>query len=135
RILDRLEAIADVLGDVLERLRDPDLLAGTSGELVGAGLREEAVLDVVRLGGRVVLERALDAVVVRDDQAVGRHERSRAATERDDRVERRGEWIREDLRVELDAHLLERLDVTGQRHLLWHPHATGIREALTEPEV
>ena len=78
-------------------------------------------------GVELSCERALHAVVVRDDQAVGRHERRRAAAEPHDRGERLLERIGERVASSLHAHLLERVDVLRQRHLRRHPHAARIR--------
>ena len=117
----RVDLAGDLVGDVLDGHGHEDARARAVPELVGAGLREVAVDHQVALGLRVVLERALHAVVVRDDEPVGRHERGAAAAEGDDRPHRLAGQVREGLRVALEAHLLE---AGGElRDLLGHPHA------------
>src|SRR3569623_1804067 len=132
RIFDLVEAVAHLLGDVAIRLQHHHVLRRTRRQLVGLRLREEAVDLVVVLRRRVELDRALHAVMVRDDQAVGRDQRRGAATEPHDRRERLLERIRELRGIELHAHLLERLGVLRQRHLRRLPHATRIRVAHAE---
>ena len=129
--LDEVEALAVVeLRVELARDRVRHVLHGDGHEhararpvrqLLVAGLREVAVDEQVLLRGRVELQRALDAVVVGDDQAVGRDERGRAAAERDDRAHRLAGEVGEGGRVALEAHGLE---LRGEvRDLLGHPHA------------
>ena len=117
-----------VRGDVRERLRDHHVLRRAGGLLVGVRLREEAVLDEVVLRRRVELQRALRAVMVRDDEALGRHERRRcsrratrprrAARRADRRASSASSWT---------PSFLKRLDVLRQRHLRRHPHAARAR--------
>ena len=116
----RVDLPGDLVGDLLHGDRHPDAGAGAVRELLLAGPREEAVDDEVLLGGRVVLERALDAVVVRRDEPVGRDERGAAAAERDDRVHREAGQVGPDLRVAREAELLQAGGEVGD--LLRHPH-------------
>ncbi len=116
----RVDLPGDLVGDLLHGDRHPDAGAGAVRELLVAGPREVAVDDEVLLGRRVVLERALDAVVVRRDEAVGRDERRAAAAERDDGVHREAGQVGPDLRVAREAELLQAGREVG--NLLRHPH-------------
>ena len=135
RIRDLVEPGAHRRGHVGERLGDEHPLGRPGGALLGAGPGQEPVLDQVVLGGRVQLQRGLDAVVVGDDEAVGRHERRRAAVELGDRPERRGQRVGQQPRIELHPEPGERRGVPGQGHLLRHPHPARIRVARARGEL
>ena len=68
----------DVAGDVADRGDHLGLLARAQ-PLVGPRRGGEAVLEVIDLGGRQVLQAVGDAMVVGEDQAVARNEAGRAA--------------------------------------------------------
>lgn len=134
RYLDRLEAVTHVLGDVLERLRDPHALVRTRAFSVGLRLRAGSRSRRGCSRRAVLLQRALHAVMVRDDEAIGRDERRRAATERHDRVFYIGAAsgsARTAASMSTPTRTSRRC---RQRHLLRHPHATWIGERQPEGE-
>src|SRR5262249_9144222 len=114
----------------------PHALRGPAPFLVGPRGGEEAILDQVLAGllVGVVLHRGLYAVVIGDDQAIGRYERRRATGHRDHRGQRRRQWIGARLGVELDADVADRLDGERQGHLLRQPHPAWIGILQPEPE-
>ena len=136
RILDRVEAVAHLLGHVLVRLGDHHALrrARPTARRPCVFARKPFSTGSCR-PCRVELERALHAVVVRDDQALGRHERARCSrrARRPPRAAR-SSGSASVFGVELDAHLLEVVDVLRQRHLRRHPHATRVAVLLAERE-
>jgi hypothetical protein len=135
RILDPVEALAHRAGDVLVRLDDHHALRRSGALLVSARLREKSILDEVVLLRRVMDESVLHAVMVRDDETVGRHERCRATVGLHDGCQWCTQRIGERGRRDLHPHLLERFEVHRQRHLHGHPHAarTRIVAAKREP--
>ena len=116
----RVDLAGDRVGHLLDGDGDEDARARAVRELLLARLREEAVHQQVPLRRRVELERPLDAVVVRGDQALGRDERGGAAAERDDRAHGLAGQVGEGRRVALEAHGLQLLGQVGD--LLRHPH-------------
>ena len=128
--LDPVEALAvrglrrdlaeDLVGDFLDRDRDEDPGAGAVPELLSPALRQEPVLDQVPVGSGVVLERPLDAVVVRDDQAVRGDEGRAAAAEGDDGPHREAGQVCEGAGVPGEAEALQAGRERGD--LLRHPH-------------
>mmetsp|Transcript_6959 Transcript_6959/g.29382 ORF Transcript_6959/g.29382 Transcript_6959/m.29382 type:complete len:371 (+) Transcript_6959:2248-3360(+) len=115
--------VQDLGADVLHVDRHQHAAAGGGGQLVGQRGGVEAVLDQVALGLGIVLDAAVGAVVVGDDQALGRHEAGGAAAQRHDRAHREGGQVLEAGRVEREALGLQRLG--DLRQLLGHPHAFG----------
>jgi hypothetical protein len=73
-------------GDVGLLLEDEDE-SPLAGKLVRSRLRQEPVLQVVVLGGRVALDGAMDAVVIGEQEAVGGDEGSAAPLHAGDRTE------------------------------------------------
>ena len=111
----------NLIGDVLDRRRHPDARVGRGGDLLTRGSGEESALDEVLLRRRVVLQIAVDAVMVGDDQPLRRDERRAAAAERDDRPHRIAGQVGEPGGVELQPHFRElRREL---RDLLRHPHS------------
>ncbi len=89
--------------------------------LVGAALGDEAAVDQVVLGRAVVLDHAHRHVVVGQQQAVSRHERTGAATGTHHGAQRRRGDVGQIGRIALETCSLQRL---GQfRQLRRHPHA------------
>jgi len=90
-------------------------------QFVTQARRQEAVGQVVLTGLRIVLHRAVDAVVVGGDEPLRREKRRRAPTERGDRGQGRLVEIAQPGRIELQPGLLQRGgDILG---LAGHPHA------------
>ncbi len=121
---DLLRHVADAGGDV-------DIGAWCRRQLCGELGREEAVGDEIALGRRVELQRTVDAVVVGDDQALRRDERSGAAAERDHCPHRIAGEVGQLRRVERHAGRLELRREVG--NLARHPHAL-VRAQRTSEE-
>ena len=116
----RVDVSHDGVRDILYGNRHVNARAGSAPELLCFRLGEEAVDHQVLFRLRVVLKCPLDAVVVRDDQSVRRHERRAAAAERDDGAHRESGQIGEGLRITGEP---ERREAVGKRRdLLGHPH-------------
>ena len=112
----RLHAGLHLARDVLHRGEDVDLVARAGGLPVPRG-GVEAVLHVVVLGARDVLDAAEAHVVVRDHEAVGRDEGARAAVHEAHRGE--ADPVEPLLRGLEAVPLLELL----QRRVVVRPHA------------
>ena len=91
------QALEHAVRHVLDLLRHVDHGVRAARQLFGAGLGEEAVGDVIVFRRGVTLDRAVAAMVVRDDEAVRRDERCRTARRGDDRAHRVLRQIREAL--------------------------------------
>ena len=111
----------DAGGDVDDRRRHEDAGAGAVRQFVGQRWREEPVLQQVALRARIELQAAGHAMMVRDDQAVGRYEGRRAAAERHDGAHRLAGEVGERLRVTREPEGPKLRSERG--NLLGHPHA------------
>ena len=116
--------VAHDFGSHVADLADEAHLEPRNGQLLGGRHGPEAVLEVVVLDGRELLDRPVAAVVVREEQPLGRDDLARAAVaEDDDGILERGavdavnllggEFAAAGLHV-LDIHFLEVRE---------HPHA------------
>ncbi|MNM84792.1 hypothetical protein D3C81_968920 [compost metagenome] len=110
-----------VLGDLVEAHRHQYAVIRIGGALIGAALGDEAVVDGVVLLAGVVLDHTIGHVVIGQQQAITRHERTGTATHAHHRTQRRRGDIGQFRRVALEAGLLQRF--CQLRQLRGHPHA------------
>src|SRR5690606_14542373 len=97
---------------VFERLSDEHAVGGTGPFFIGACFCMETFLCDILVRRRIdlyELQHARHAVVVGDDEAIGRDERCRASTEAHDGTERSGGGVGESFWVELEVSGFQRL--------------------------
>ena len=100
----RVDPVAHPRGDIADFGGDIDARSGRGGQFVALRLREEAVLEIIVLGGGIVLHRTARAVMVRDHQPLGRNEARRTALQLDDRAHREAGQVGQLLGRNLEPH-------------------------------
>ena len=123
----RVRACAHALGHVAEIGGHIDARARRGRQLGAHRLREEAVFEIVVLGGRIVLHRSARAVVVGNDQPLRRNEAGRAAAQADDRAHREAGEVAERFGIEFEAGLFQIVGNLGQLLRSEHPFLGGKR--------
>ena len=119
--VERLGALAHPRGHVVLGHGHIDPRSGRGGQLVALGGREEAVDQIIVLGGGIVLHRSARAVVVGDHQPLGRDEARGTPAQRDDRPHREAGQVGQRLGCDLEPG---RAQILGdQRQLVGGEHA------------
>ena len=98
---------AHPLGHVAFRDRHIDARARCGLQFGALGLGEEAVLEIIVLGGGIVLHRSARAVMVRHHEPFGRNEAGRTAAERDDRAHREAGEVAQGLGRDFETGLAQ----------------------------
>jgi hypothetical protein len=110
----------DLARDVLHLDRDEDGRSRPRGQLLRPVRRQKSLLEQVPLLGRVVLDRAIGAVMVRDHEPLGGDEGGRAPGELDDRVHRVIHQVAEAGGIDPHPHRFQR--AAQLRELVRPPH-------------
>ncbi|MNV36548.1 hypothetical protein D3C71_1280300 [compost metagenome] len=110
-----------VIGDLVEAHRHQHAVIRIGRTLISAALGDEALVDRVVFLAGVVLDHAIGHVVIGQQQAITRHERTGTATHAHHRTQRRRGDIGQFRRIALETGLLQRF--CQLRQLRGHPHA------------
>jgi len=113
------QPLQHAVGDVLDFFGHVHQRARAARQFGRPVFRQEAVDDVIVFRGRIALDRRIAAVVVGDDQAVGRHERRRAPAQRHHRAHRVLRQVRQFFSRHGDADALQ--FGFELRQLVWLP--------------
>jgi hypothetical protein len=113
------QPLQHAVGDVLDFFGHVHQRARAAWQLGRAGFGQEAVDDVIVFRGRIALDGRIAAMVIGDDQAIGRDERCRAAAQRHHRAHRVLRQVRQFLGRHGDADAFQFGFELGQ--LVWLP--------------
>ncbi len=126
------DALVHRRGHVAQVLDHIDARSRRGGQFVALGLGQKAIGQIVlpRLG--IILDRAIDAVMVGGDQPLGADERGGAAAQRNNGIERRGLEIAKVRRRQLQPGrfqlVAQRRRLSRQPHALFGKHGGGYQQ-------